>query len=485
MATNIERISTAKSNEELLSYIINQDPVLKEGIDLPVQGESIEPIGKIIVNNQRYKNAFLNICNVIGLTVIQDKRWRSAWDNFTEKGQLPMGQSIREVYTDLAKVFDYNEYKDNATHFLTNVVPDVFQYIHDLNYQKFYKTTTSDEEIAMAFSTEGGLFRLIDSIIASLYEGYEYDKYIVEKYMLCRRILDGTLSVEYIANYNTKSTRERVAAMKSVSNKMTFRKPNYNPAGVRNFSAFEDQFFIMNTDFDASMSVDVLATSYFRNDAELKSNMALIDSFGDHDEARLVEVLGNAYIPFSSGEKTALASIPACIIDRNFFQVYNYAFDNMAEVRATELFNPETLKTNHWLHTWKVMSTSPYAPAVVFSLTQPSITSITLSPSSASVYAGQKLQLSATVVTAGFANKALVWYATDSEAKPIDGVSIDNNGLLSVGSDVSNNTAITVTAISVFDKESYGEATITVVNSSTEPTTDTPTEPTTEVTTQP
>ena len=94
----LENISTAQNNAELLSYIINQDPVLSAEIDLPVQGESIAPIGQLIVNNERYKNAFLNICNVIGLTVIQDKRWRSPWDNFTEKGQLPMGQTIREIY---------------------------------------------------------------------------------------------------------------------------------------------------------------------------------------------------------------------------------------------------------------------------------------------------------------------------------------------------------------------------------------------------
>lgn len=479
----LENIASVQSNEELLSYIINQDPVLSAEIDLPVQGESIIPIGQLIVNNQRYKNAFLNVCNVIGLTVIQDKRWRSPWDNFTEKGQLPMGQTIRELYTDIAKVFDYNEYKNNATHFLQNVIPNVYEYLHDLNYQKFYKTTTSDEEIAMAFTTEKGLFKLIDSIIASLYEGYEYDKYIVEKYMLCRRILDGTLAVEYISGYNSMTPRQRVAAMKSVSNKMTFRKPNYNPAGVRNFAIFEDQYLIMNTDFDADMSVDVLATSYFRNDAELKTNMSLVDGFGDHDTARLLEVLGNAYVAFTDSELTALAAIPAVLIDRDFFQVYNYAFDNMAETRATEQFNPESLKTNHWLHTWKVMSTSPFANACVFSLTQPNVTGVTVSPSSASVFAGQKLKLSAVVTTTGFANKAVTWDVVDSTTEQaVTGVSINTSGELTVASTVANNTNLTVTATSVYKNTVSGTASVTVVNTpSTEPTTDAPsTEPATE-----
>ncbi|HCJ13941.1 MAG TPA: hypothetical protein DHV77_01375, partial [Erysipelotrichaceae bacterium] len=65
----------AGNSAELLSYIINQSPILRENIDLPKQGESIAPIGKLIMNNQRYKNAFLNVVNLIGLTVITRNNW--------------------------------------------------------------------------------------------------------------------------------------------------------------------------------------------------------------------------------------------------------------------------------------------------------------------------------------------------------------------------------------------------------------------------
>lgn len=44
-----------QNDAELLSYIINQSPILSAEIDLPVQGESIAPYGKLIVNNQRYR----------------------------------------------------------------------------------------------------------------------------------------------------------------------------------------------------------------------------------------------------------------------------------------------------------------------------------------------------------------------------------------------------------------------------------------------
>ena len=449
---NVKNVLSRTTNAELLSYIINQDPTLSDEIDLPVQGESIAPIGKLILSNQRYRNAFLNIVNVIGLTVINDRRWKSPWDEFTEKGTMNAGQTVRELYVDIANVYNYNSFKDDETHFLENVVPNVYEYMHELNYEKFYKTTTSDEEIAMAFNTEGGLLSLIQKVVASLYEGYEYDKYIVAKYLLCRRMLDGTMATHTLTADNV---RGKVAEMKSISDKMTFRKPNYNPAGVRSFSSFDNQFFILTTDFDGSMSTEVLATSYFRNDAMLKSNMSIVDGFDDHDSARLTELLEDAYIQFTEAELQELATVPAVIVDRDFFQIYNYYYDN----RATEFFNPESLRTNHWLHTKKVVSSSPFAPAIIFTTLTPSITSVTVSPSSATINVGQKLQLTAEVVNVGFANKAVKWNV-DNDALA-DGVVIDTKGLLTVPS-TATVESITVTATSIYDEEKTGTASITV-----------------------
>ena len=435
----LNKVLKVNSDSELMSYIINVTPELSSEIDLPVQGQSIAPIGKLIMSNERFKNAFINTINLIGLTVIDRNYWENPWDAFTNRGTLNFGQSVRELMVDIADVYDYNAYADNATHFLENVVPNVFNYIHEINYQKFYKTTTSDEQMAMAFNTEGGLMDLIEKIIGSLYEAYKYDKYLVDKYMLCRRILDGTITSVEIDGYNSLTPRQRVAFIKNISNKMTFRSPNYNPAGVRVATAFADQIMILNTDFEADLSTDVLATSFFIDEAKFKTDLALIDGYGSHDTARLTELLGSAYIPFTDDELTALSAIPCVIVDREFFQDYDYSLDTMADgsvngTRSTNFFNPETLKNNHWLHTWKVISTSPYKQAVVFTKdVTPNVTSVTVSPSSASVSAGQKLQLSATVATAGFANKAVQWSIShDGETREGKKATINNNGLLTI-----------------------------------------------------
>ena len=448
----------AKNSAELLSYIINVTPELKENIDLPVQGQSIAPIGKIIMNNERYRNAFINTVNLIGLTVIKRNGWDNPWD-FTKRGTLRFGQQIREIINDLCNVYDYNENFSNKERFLQTVVPNVLNYMHEVNFQKFYQTTTSDAQLAMAFETED-LFTYIDDAIAMLYESLKYDTYIVDKYMLCRRILDGTVTSVKIENFANKTTREIVAEMKGISNKMTFRSPNYNPAGIRRATRFEDQIAIVNTDFDGKITTEVLATSYFRNDAEMKTQMALIDGFSDYDKERLTELLGSAFVDFTTEELTALAKIPAMIISREWFMDYDYALNTESGEKQTEFYNPTTLENNHFLHAWRVFSTSPFENAVVFTQDDISVKSVTVSPATATVSKGQELKLSANVETTGFANKAVV-YSISSSVEGMNVVTISSDGTLKVPSTAPSGE-LTVTATSVYDNSVTGTATITV-----------------------
>lgn len=460
------------NSAELLSYVINQTPILRENIDLPVQGESINGIGKIIMKNVAYKNAFLNTINLIGLTVITRNHWENPWKKFTDKGTLTYGQQVREVITDIANVYDYNEFVNRPHDFINTEVPNVLSYLHEINYQKFYKTTTSDEQMAMAFERED-LFSLIDDIINSLYEGMEYDYYLVSKYMLARRILDGTVTAVQIEDFATKTDRDIVAEIKGYSNDMTFRSPKFNPAGIRKATAFEDQFAIVSTKFDAKFTTNVLATSYFRSDAEMKANMELCDGFGNFDEPRLAEIFAkrddngdvipneyvDGYVPLTANEKSALQEIPVVIVGADFFQMYRYGMDAMAEGRKTEFFNPQTMRTNHWLHIWGVISSSPFENAIVFTTTAQAVSSVTVSPSTATVSKAQNLELSAVVVTTGFANKAVYW-SVDANSYA-DGVRISDAGKLFVPSDATVAT-ITVTATSIYNNTVSGTATITV-----------------------
>lgn len=468
----------AENSAELLSYVINQTPILSENIDLPVQGESIKPIGKIIMGNVAYKNAFLNTLNLIGLTVITRNHWKNPWKTFTDKGTLSYGQQVREIICDIANVYDYNEMLKNEDDFIKTEVPNVLSYLHEINYQKYYKTTTSDEQMAMAFETED-LFKLIDIIVNSLYEGYEYDIYQTNKYVLARRILDGTVTPHQIVNFDTLTDRDIVAEMKGVSNDMTFRSPNFNPAGLRKATTFDDQFAIVSTKFDAKFTTNVLATSYFRDSAEMKAHMELCDGFGNFDIARLNHAFAKrddngkviegeyvaGYTPLTQAEMNKLNQIPSVIVGRDFFQDYRYGLDNSSEnganLKQTEFYNPQTLKRNHFLHVWGCVSSSPFENAVVFVKDTPAVTGVTVSPTQSTVSASiGKAQLSAKVDTTGFANQSVVWSITKGAEQ---GAKVDQNGLVTFPTTFTpGESAIQVTATSVFDSTKKGTASITV-----------------------
>lgn len=452
------------NDAELLSYIINSNPVLSAELDLPMQGQSIKSYGKLISDNERYRNAFINTVNLIGLTLIKRNYWDNPWD-FAERGTLTRGQSVRELINDLCAVYDYNDNLENNTRFLENAVPNVLNYIHSVNYQKFYEVSTSDEQLSMAFETEGALFDYVENSISMLYESKTYDDYIINKYMLCRRILDGTVPAFEIEDYDTKTARERVAFMKNISNKMTFRSPFFNPAGVRRATNFDEQIFLLNTEFEADMSTEVLATSFFRDDADLKSRAVLCDDFGSHDSERLKMLLDDDYTAFTAEELLSLKNIPAVIISREWFMNYNYSLDTNSSYKMTEFYNPVTLRNNHFLHTWGIKSTSPFENCAVFTAgVAVGVSSVSISPSEITLAAGLTNKFNAVVNTTGFCNKSVVWSITKGEQG--GKASITADGTLRIDSSYNKTEEapqIEIKATSVYDNSKTASATVTVV----------------------
>ena len=195
----------------------------------------------------------------------------------------------------------------------------------------------------------------------------------------------------------------------------------------------------------------------------MKTKLALIDGFDDHDTNRLAETLGDAYVPFTADELSRLANVCGAIISDDFFKDYYYSLDNQAEglgaTKTTEFYNPETLKNTMWLHAWRIFATSPFANAIVFTTDASSVTSVTVDPATATVTKGQSAKFTAVVVTTGITNKAVSW-SVDADSLA-DGVTINEMGELKIPATATVGS-ITVTATSIFDTTVTGTATVTV-----------------------
>lgn len=416
--------------------------------------DSIRAIGNIIMSMPNLQNEFLSaLVNRIAMVIITSKSYDNPW-RFFKKGLLEYGETVEDVFVNLAKVHSFDQHTAESEVFKREK-PDVRAAFHTMNYQKFYKVTVSDRELRQAFLSLDGVTDLIAKIVESVYTSANYDEFLVMKYMLAQAILDGRLYVEEIAQVSAANMKSIASTLKSVSNKLEFMSNKYNIAGVMTHSTKEEQYLLVDADFDATMDVEVLASAFNMTKAEFLGNRVLCDSFGDLDTARLAEIFDgdDTYVELTDAQIAALSAIPAVLVDKNFFMI----FDNMFEF--TENYNGEGLYWNYFYHTWKTFSMSPFANSIVFVAGEPSITSVTVSPATATSGKGQKLNLDAVVVTANFAPQSVIW-SVDSTAKAA-GVAINIYGELSIPAD-ADVASITVTATSTYDSTKSGTATITV-----------------------
>ena len=417
--------------------------------------ESIRTIGAIIMNNPQLQNEFLNnLVNRIGRVIISSKLYENPWRAF-KKGMLEYGETIEEIFVNIAKPFQYDPEVAQNTLFKREK-PDVRSAFHIMNYQKFYKTTVDTPRLNQAFLSWNGITELIGYIVDSLTTGANYDEFLVMKYMVGRQILNGQLKVVTIPAVSTANMKEIVSTVKETSNELTFLSNKNNIAHVYNHSEKNRQNMIVNTQFDAKMDVEVLAAAFNMSKAEFSGKRTLVNKFGEVDNERLAELFAgdDTYVPFTDAEISALNSIPAILVDDDWFQIY----DNYQNY--TEVFNAEGLSWNYFFHVWKTFSVSPFAPAVVFVSGNPSVTSIDVSPATATGYPGQTIQMTADVTVANFASKSVEWTLTSGG----DYASISAGGSLMIDSDAPANAEIVVKATSLFDGTTNDTATITVAS---------------------
>lgn len=412
--------------------------------------ESVRTIGAIIMDYPALQNEFLNaLVNRIGRVMLTSKMYSNPIA-FFKKGVLEYGESIEEIFVNIAKVQEFNPEIAEQEVF-KRVVPDVRAAFHIMNYQKFYKATVTQEQLKQAFLSWDGVTDLIARIVDSMYTGANYDEFLVMKYLLARHILDGRVYPVTVPTVNAENAKAIVTTVKGVSNKLTFMNSEYNPAAVRTFTEKTDQYMIVNSVFDATMDVNVLASAFNMDKAEFLGHRVLIDGFGDLDVARLGEIFAGdpTYNEPSQDELTALNAIPAVIVDKDWFMV----FDMLTQF--TEQYNGQGLYWNYFYHVWKTFSVSPFANSVLFVPGTPSVTSVTVSPTTASVPKGGSVSLSAIVVTEYFAPQTVVWTSSAEDVK------VSAAGVVTVDVDAKSTTA-TITATSAFDNTKSSKCTVTV-----------------------
>lgn len=411
--------------------------------------ESIRRIGEIIMQYTPLQNEFLNaLVNRIARVIITSKMYSNPLSMF-KKGLIDFGETIEEIFVNIANPHQY-DVEESESKVFAREIPDVRAAFHTLNYKKFYKQTIQNKDLNQAFLSWDGITDLISKIVNAMYTAANYDEFVTTKYMLAKAILDGRLSAITVDANDAKGA---VTKIKGVSNALTFMSNNYNAAGVQTFTDKNDQYLLVNSQFDSEIDVEVLASAFNMSKAEFMGHRILIDGFGTLDVTRLNALFKDDpnYEEPSQDTLTALNAIPAVLVDKNFFMI----FDNMYEF--TENYNGQGLYWNYFYHTWKTFSMSPFANALVFVPAVPTVTSVTVSPTAITCKKGQSVQLSVSVETENYAPKTVNWKSDT------DGVTVDINGHVTVATSVTEKTA-KITATSTYDATKSGECTVTITD---------------------
>ena len=398
--------------------------------------ENLHEVGDAILTYEAQANEFVNaLVNRIGLVILNNRMATNPLAAL-KKGRLAVGETIEEIYIDVIKAQTYDPRAAQDTLFKRHL-PNVSSVFHSVDSQLNYPLTISNEQLRKAFMSYDSLDRFIAGLVDSMYKSATLDEFIQMKQLISEWNNNGRFIVEPIAPVtDAASAREAMIKIKAVSDGMTIFNNQMNYAGVWTSTPKDEQYLITTPDFNARMDVDVLAAAFHMDKAEFAGHVIVVDNIGD---------LGDD-------------GIEAILVDKNWYQVYDY-------LRTFKTaYNGEGLYWNYFYHVWMVYSLSPFANAVAFGTATPTVTALTVTPTTATVKAGGTVQITTSVTGTGDPTSKCT-FALAGNTDPETAVNTMGKVILGskeTGSLGNSKNQITVTATSVQDKSKTATCTITV-----------------------
>lgn len=349
-ASTIDILNVIRQNA---SYDYQQNvPKVKTVNDIP-------KVGEIIYGTPAFANQFINaLVNRIAIVRVQSATFNNPY-SMLKKGYMEYGETVEDIFVSIAKAVDFNVEKAVGREF-QRTIPDVRSAFHTMNWRVMYPVTIQDEDLRQAFLSIDGVQNLIAKIVDSVYTAAEYDEFLLFKYLLVKAISHGKMFPTSIGTGTDFS--EAAVQFRGTSNLLPFIASAYNEAGVKTNTPKDRQVIFMDALFNAQFDVNVLASAFNMDKADFMGRLFIIDNWTDFDNERFEVIRANSdgIEEVTADELALLANVKAVILDENWFQVY----DN--NNKFTEKYVSSGLYWNYFYHTWKTVSNSPFANAVVF-----------------------------------------------------------------------------------------------------------------------
>lgn len=359
MAKRVAISTLNASTRDILNTIhANASFEYQQSVPLVETDHDIPRVGEVLYGYPSLANQFINaLMNRIALVSVKSATFNNAYAQL-KKGYLEFGETVEEVFVDIAKAREFSPEKAASREF-KRTLPDVRTAFHVMNWRAQYPVTIQDNDLRQAFQSNTGVQDLIAKIISSVYTAAEYDEFLLFKYLIIKAVAKGKM---YPSVVLPGSNQNPGIAFRGVSNMLTFLGTKYNQERVHTSTAKGDQFIFMDAMFNAKYDVEVLASAFNMEKADFAGKLMLVDSWTEFDNKRFEEIRANSDMieEVTPEELEIMSKVKAVLVDREWFQVY----DNT--IKFTDVFVSSGLYWNYNLNVWKTVSSSPFSNAVVF-----------------------------------------------------------------------------------------------------------------------
>lgn len=404
-----------------------------------VTQDNLKDFGQALMDYRPALNEWLNeLVNRIGAVFVHKKLYRNKLA-FLKRGFLDFGDSIEEIFVDIAKAKHYTPTPptDNNCDVFEVNKPEVVSAFHRVNRQDQYPISINEEMLKRAFTGWNYFDSFISQIFESIYKADEFDEYLLFK-QLIGEVISNSKLVNVTKPVDTATAQAFSIQMRAMGLNLEYLSRDYNVAHVATNTRLEDQILLLRSDIVPVMDVTQLANSFNLNLAQpLSGRIIVIDDFGQGND----DIIG-------------------AIIDKDFSMIYDTVY------RTDSIYNPKHMYWNFFLHHHQIIASSPFSNCIGFTVATvtPKIESVTLTPASQTIEAGYSNTIQAYVKYVGDIDASLTWSISGNNSA---NTKVDD-GSVYVGADESA-TALTVTATSVSDSTVSGTATVNVIGQTVEP----------------
>lgn len=429
------QLSTLNANTITILNTIRANAPAQYQKDVPVvtSEKDVPKVGDVIYGNSAHSNTFISaLVNRIALVDMKSMTFNNPYAQL-KKGYIDMGESIEEVFVELAKAREFSAEKAEAREF-KRTLPDVRTAFHTMNYRTQYPITIQDEDLRQAFLSIDGVTDLIAKIINSVYVAEQYDEFLLFKYLIIKGVTHGAM---FPVQVSGSDLSQDAIAYRGMSGKLQFPSTLYNADGVHVTTPVEDQYIFMDTEYNACFDVSVLASAFNMDKTTFMGKLNLIDDWGTFDNDRFAEIRENSdQLELVTAEELAITKdITAVLVDKEWFQVYDNVFKMTEDQVAAGMY------WNYFLNVWKTVSYSPFSNAIVFvkntiSVELPQTIDVVISSLVRDEDTGFKQFALNVSDTIGIVGKNLKFVQTEQATKDL--VAINPYGAVAIPSDVES-----------------------------------------------